>query len=244
MNPDSPTVVLVHGAFADASSWSSVTERLQQAGVSVLAVPNPLRQIASDGEYVASVARQIEGPVLLVGHSYGGPVITHAGARADNVRGVVYVGAFGLDQGQTINQATSAFPPPLLATSTEVRAYPTGDGSAPEVSIQRALFADVFAGDLPAERAAVLAASQRPLAAATFDEPLTVEPVWRTRPSWFLITTQDHAIHPDSQRDAARRMNATTTEVDASHAVALSQPETVTVFILKALEVIGNTAHA
>ena len=234
------TVVLVHGAFADASSWSGVTERLQKAGVQALAVVNPLRQIASDGEYVASVVWQIGGPVVLVGHSYGGPVITHAGMQADNVRGLVYVASFGLDQGQSINQATGAFTQPLLATSVEPRQYPQDGGTATELSIQRDRFHEVFAADLPADRAAVMAVSQRPLAAATFDEPLAVVPAWRSKPSWFLIPTQDHAIHPDSQRDAARRMNATTTEVDASHAVALSQPETVTVFILKALESLQN----
>ncbi len=235
MSTESPTVVLVHGAFADASSWSGVTERLQQAGVPTLAVVNPLRQIASDGEYVASAVRQIEGPVLLVGHSYGGPVITHAGARADNVRGLVYVGSFGIDQGQTINQATSDFAPPLLATSVEARQYPQGDGTAVELYIQRERFAEVFAADLPPDRSAVLAVAQRPLAAATFDEPLSVVPAWRSWPSWFLITNQDNAINPDSQRAAAKRMNATVLEVNSSHAVALSQPETVTVFILKAL---------
>ncbi len=235
MNASAPTVILVHGAFADASSWASVIERLQLAGVKVQAVSNPLRGLSIDGEYVASVARQINSPVLLVGHSYGGPVITYAGSKADNVKGLVFVASFGVDKGQNVNDSTAAFPPPLLATSLEPKQYPDGTGNAVELYIQPDKFAQVFAADVTAEKLPVLAASQRPVAAAAFGEPLAVEPAWKRLPSWFLVTTQDNAINPDSQRAAAKRMGATVKEVAGSHAVAVSQPGTVANFILDAV---------
>ena len=229
------TVILVHGAFADASSWSGVVQKLHAAGIKVLAVPNPLRGLTSDGEYVASIAKQTDGPVLLVGHSYGGPVITYAGSKASNVKGLVFVASFGIDNGQSINDSTAAFPAPLLATSIEPRQYPNGGTPGVELYIQSAKFAQVFAADVPAAQQTILAVSQRPVAAAAFAEPLSITPAWKTLPSWFLVTTQDNAINTESQRAAAKRMNATVLEVAASHAVAVSQPQTVADFILKAL---------
>jgi pimeloyl-ACP methyl ester carboxylesterase len=240
MNSNTPTVILVHGAFADASSWAGVIERLQLAGVKVQAVSNPLRGLSYDGEYVANVAKQTTGPVLLVGHSYGGPVITYAGAKADNVKGLVFVASFGLDKGMNINDSTAAFPPPLLATSIEPKQYPNGAEPGVELYIQSAKFAEVFAADVAPEKLPVLAASQRPVAAAAFGEPLSLEPAWKKVPSWFLVTTKDNAINPDSQRAAAKRMKATTKEVAASHAVALSQPGTVANFILDAVNAVSK----
>jgi pimeloyl-ACP methyl ester carboxylesterase len=231
----SPTIVLVHGAFAEASSWSGVIKRLQAGGHAVQAVANPLRGLAADGEYIASVARQIDGPVLLVGHSYGGPVITHAGTKADNVVGLVFVASFGLDQGQSIPESTAAFPPPELSSALRPQMYPISDGEAPELYIEAAKFASVFAADLSPEQLAVLAVSQRPVSAPGFGEPLTVAPAWKHLPSWFLVTTQDNAIHPDSQRAAAQRLGSTVLEVAASHAVAVSEPDAVAGLIVDAL---------
>jgi pimeloyl-ACP methyl ester carboxylesterase len=241
MNASAPTVILVHGAFADASSWSSVVERLQRAGLKTQAAVNPLRGLTNDGEYIASLAQQVEGPVLLVGHSYGGPVITHAGSKSANAKGLVFIASFGIDRGQTISDSTAAFPPPLLATSLEQRQYPDSKGNvAVELYIQREKFAQVFAADVPAAQLPVLAASQRPVAAAAFTEPLAVEPAWKRLPSWFLVATQDNAINPDAQRAAATRMKATTTEVAASHAVALSQPDRVANLILEAVKAVSK----
>lgn len=242
MSEEDPTVLLVHGAFTDASSWAAVTDRLQQAGVRVQALANPLRGLSSDGEYIASAARQMPGPVLLVGHSYGGPVITYAGTRADNVRGLVFVASFGVDEGKTINDSTRLYPAPRLAESLEFRQYPNATEPATELYILQERFAEVFAADVPQDRRAALSVSQRPVAAAVFDEPLAGVPAWKTLPSWFMVTTQDQAIHPEAQRAAARRMNSVTSEVAASHAVALSQPDTVTVLILKALAALATPA--
>jgi pimeloyl-ACP methyl ester carboxylesterase len=233
-----PTIVLVHGAFADASSWAGVIKRLQAGGHAVQAVANPLRGLAADGEYVASIARQIDGPVLLVGHSYGGPVITHAGTKADNVVALVFVASFGLDQGQTIPESTAAFPPPELSGALRPQMYPVGDGEAPELYIEATKFASVFAADVNAEQLAILAVSQRPVSAPGFVEPLAVAPAWKNLPSWFLVAALDNAINPDSQRAAAQRLGSTVLEVAASHAVAVSQPDAVASLIVDALEAV------
>lgn len=234
-SPSTPTVVLVHGAFADASSWSCVIERVQDAGVKVIAVPNPLRGLSADGEYIASVANQISGSVLLVGHSYGGPVITYAGAKAKNVKGLVFIASFGLDKGMTINDSTARFSPPLLATSLEEKQYPNHTYKATEYFIKPYKYAEVFAADLPAHKMPILATSQRPVAAVAFTEPLNLEPAWKSVPTWFLVTTKDNAINPDAQRAAAKRMGSTVDEVDASHAVIVSQSGSVASFILEAV---------
>ena len=176
------TVVLVHGAFADASNWARVIPTLQATGVNVLAPPNPLRGITHDAAYIASVASQLPGPVLLVGHSYGGAVITNAGNRADNVRGLVYVAAFIPDEGETLQnlaeQATDSKVGPALRPTH----YPTNATSAPgnEYIIDPASFHEVFCADLPAEQAAILAVSQRPLAEVSFGE-MTQDPAWGRR---------------------------------------------------------------
>ena len=167
------TVVLVHGAFADASNWAGVIPILQAAGVDVLAPPNPLRGINHDAAYIASVASQIPGPVLLVGHSYGGAVITNAGTRAENVRGLVYVGAFIPDEGETLQDLADQATDSKVLPALRPMQYPTGPGSAPtaEFIIDPASFHEVFCADLPAEQAAILAVSQRPLAGVSFGEP-------------------------------------------------------------------------
>ena len=231
-----PTVVLVHGAFADGSSWSPVVERLRAQGVDALAVANPLRGLALDGDYVAGVVNQIDGPVVLVGHSYGGPVITHAGSKAANVKALVFVAAFGVDRGDSALGSVEGFPPVELGTSLVPRQYPLGDGTDTEFFIDQEKFAGVFAADLPAEVTATLAVSQRPIAQGALGEPLGVEPAWRTLPSWFAVATADHAIDPDSQRAAAKRLSATTVELEGgSHAIAVSRPDEVTALIVEAV---------
>ena len=234
------TVVLVHGAFADASNWAGVIPILQAAGVAVLAPANPLRGINHDAAYIASVASQIPGPVLLVGHSYGGAVITNAGSRADNVRGLVYVAAFIPDEGETLqnlaDQATDSKVLPALRGTQ----YPTNPGSAPdsEFTIDPASFHEVFCADLPAEQAAILAVSQRPLAGVSFGE-MTQDPAWKTLPSWAIISPSDFVIGPSGERFMAERAGATITEVEASHAMMISQPQAVADVILTAVAAVS-----
>jgi pimeloyl-ACP methyl ester carboxylesterase len=234
------TVVLVHGAFADASNWAGVIPTLQAAGVNVLAPPNPLRGINHDAAYIASVASQIPGPVLLVAHSYGGAVITNAGNQADNVRGLVYVAAFIPDEGETLlnlaEQSTDSKVLPALRPTH----YPTNAPSDPgnEFTIDPASFHEVFCADLPAEQAAILAVSQRPLSEVTFGE-MTQNPAWKTLPSWAIISPSDFVIGPSGERFMAERAGATITEVEASHAMMISQPQVIADVILTAVAAVS-----
>lgn len=242
-NPTTPTVVLVHGAFADASSWSAVTARLLAAGVATEAVPNPLRGLTYDGEHVASILSQIPGPIVLVGHSYGGPVITYASSKATNVKALVFVASFGLDKGDSTLGSVASFPPSLLGNALKPQSYPNGEKTGTEFSIQLEKFHEVFAADLPAEQAAVLAVSQRPAADVGFGEPLSVEPGWKTIPSWFVVAAADNAINPDSERAAAKKLGSTMSEIaGGSHLIMLSQAETVTNVILEALASVSKAS--
>ena len=240
-----PTVVLVHGAFADASSWARVLERLRDAGIAAEAISNPLRGLTFDGEYVASVLGQLEGPIVLVGHSYGGAVMTYASSSAPNVRALVYVASFGLDQGVSANQSVADYPPPELASSVEVRTFPDRDEQRLEALIQKDKFHSAFCADVPADEAAVYGAGQRPVAVNALDEPLAVQPGWKTIPSWFVIAGADHSINPDSQRAAAARMGATTVEIeDGSHSIAVSQPARVAGVVLDAAAAVAGQRTA
>jgi pimeloyl-ACP methyl ester carboxylesterase len=234
------TVVLVHGAFADASNWAGVIPTLQTAGVNILAAPNPLRGINHDAAYIASVASQIPGPVLLVAHSYGGAVITNAGNRADNVRGLVYVGAFIPDEGETLQGLADQSTDSKVLPALRPMHYPTNPGSPPdaEFTIDAALFHEVFCADLPAEQAAILAVSQRPLAGVSFGE-MTQNPAWKTLPSWAIISPSDFVIGPSGERFMAERAGATITEVEASHAMMISQPQAIADVILTAVAAVS-----
>ncbi|MER7498939.1 alpha/beta hydrolase [Nonomuraea pusilla] len=231
-----PTVVLVHGAFADASSWSGVIADLQDHGIPVVAPPNPLRGLASDAAYVASVAARIDGPVVLVGHSYGGALITVAGT-AGNVAGLVYVAAYALDEGESLGELQGRFAEPPLAGALRPADYPLPDGgTAVEFTIDAGAFPSVFAADVPAEVTRVLAVAQRPLAASAFTEPASAA-AWKAKPSWALVATGDQAINPEVQRFGARRAGATIVEAEgASHAVAVSRPKDVAALIREAVK--------
>lgn len=222
-----PTVLLVHGAFADATSWSGVIEELQKHGVPVIAPPNPLRGLASDAAYVASVAAQIDGPVVLVGHSYGGALITVAGVT-ENVVGLVYVAAYVLEEGESLGELQGRFPLSPLVSNLKEWTYPIPDGEpGVEVTIAEDAFPSVFAADVPADVTKVLAAAQRPLAASAFGETAPVA-AWQTRPSWALVAGADEAINPEVERFGAKRAGATIVELEgASHAVAVSRPKEV-----------------
>jgi pimeloyl-ACP methyl ester carboxylesterase len=227
MTTSTPTVVLVHGAFADAASWSGVIAELQSRGIPVVAPPNPLRGLASDAAYIASVAAQIDGPVVLVGHSYGGALITVAGTT-ENVVGLVYIAAYVLEEGESLGELQGRFPDSPLVSNLKQATYPVeGADPAVEVSITPEAFPDVFAADVPATVTKVLAVAQRPLAAGAFTETATAA-AWKTKPSWALVAGADHAINPEVERFGAKRAGATVVEIEgASHAVAVSQPKEV-----------------
>src|ERR1700722_3215541 len=233
--PSTPTVVLVHGAFADASGWAAVIEQLIAAAVPVGAVVNPLRGINADSAYVASVIRQIPGPVLAVGHSYGGAVITNACSMTANVVGLVYIAAFAPDEGETLQEIEGRSQDSILPTALRQSNYPVGSGSEVmgELSIDLDLFHEAFAADLPEEQAGVMARSQRPVSVAAFAEK-TGAPAWRKLPSWAVVGTKDKAAGADVVLSMARRAGAEITEVDASHVPMMSQPDVVADVILKA----------
>ncbi len=222
----SPTVVLVHGAFADASHWAPVIHELQAHDVPVLAPPNPLRGLARDAAYIASYANQIHGPVLLVGHSYGGAVISVAGAAVDQAVGLVFVAAWVLDEGESFADVAGRFPATALGEALRPSSYTLPDGgTAVELSIAPEAYRTAFAADLPRAATDPGAVSQRPWA-AILDERAGAA-AWKTLPSWAVVATADQAIHPDAERHMARRAGAGTIEVDASHSIALSQPRVV-----------------
>jgi pimeloyl-ACP methyl ester carboxylesterase len=229
------TVVLVHGAFADSSSWNGVIKELQAAGVPVRAVSNPLRGVSADAAYVASAMAQFPGRVLAVGHSYGGAVITNAALAAGNVVGLVYVAAFAPDEGETLLDIEGGSRDSVLNTSLEQRTYPDGNGGTTgELYIAPEKYHDAFAADLPRDETAVGALTQRPVSLVAFGEP-SGKPAWRSLPSWAAVATGDKAAGSDVVLNMARRAGATITEIDASHVVMQSQPRAVAEVILAAV---------
>jgi pimeloyl-ACP methyl ester carboxylesterase len=240
MSNESPTVVLVHGAFADASSWNGVIERLQDKGVKVTAPANPLRGIAHDSAYTASLFEQTPGPVLAVGHSYGGAVITNAASEAKNVVGLVFVAAFAPDEGETLGAAEAGSNDSVLNSALVTLNCPTANGTAVEFAIHHDKINDAFAADLPPEQTVLMAATQRPVAEAAFSEP-TGPPAWKRLPSWTVLATADKAAGTDVIRSQAERAGATITEVAGSHVIMISQPQAVTDVILAALAAVEAT---
>jgi pimeloyl-ACP methyl ester carboxylesterase len=234
-NPDMATVVLVHGAFADASSWNGVITRLQSKGVPVTAPPNLLRGISADTAYIASTLEQIEGPVLAVGHSYGGAVITNAATNAKNVVGLVYVAAFAPDEGEMLGAVEDGSKDSVLNSALVPRTYPNaGGGSATEFYIDPPKAREAFAGDLSDQEAALIAATQRPISELAFSEP-NGPPAWKHLPSWAVVATGDKAAGTDVVRSMAERAGAKITELEGSHVIMVSQPEAVTNVILEAV---------
>jgi pimeloyl-ACP methyl ester carboxylesterase len=219
-----PTIVLEHGAWADGSSWSGVVTRLQQAGYTVDVPPNPLRGPDSDAAYLASYLATVPGPVVLVGHSYGGFVTTNAATGDKNVKALVYVDAYIPAQGDTINSLTAQFPGSQI-TPAALNFVPS-PGGVTDVYIKPALFRSILANDLPARQAAELAATQRPIAATALAEP-SGPPAWASIPSWAVIGTADHAIPPAAQEFMAARAHATVTKINASHLSLISRPGAV-----------------
>ncbi|MCU1645155.1 MAG: alpha/beta hydrolase [Nocardia sp.] len=230
-----PTIVLVHGAFADAASWAPVTELLLAQGYRVLAPPVANRSLVADAAYISSFVAQIDGPVLLAGHSYGGAVITVAGV-ADNVVGLVYVAGYVLAIGESLGELQGQFSDSELAAHLVYTPYPI-DGGEPgtDVSVEIEAFPEVFAGGLDPAKARVLAVSQRPLAAAAFSEPAS-DAAWQTKPAWGIVSGADHTINPEVERFGYKRAGLRrVVEIDGPHLVMQTHPAEVAAFITDAI---------
>lgn len=234
-----PTIVLVHGAFADAASWGPVTRLLLDAGHTVLVPPVFNRSLSGDAAYLKSFVEQIDGPVLLAGHSYGGAVITVAGV-AENVVGLVYVSAYALDEGESLGQLQGGFPDSDLAANLVYAPYPVDCGvPGTDVSVKIEAFPAVFAGGLDVGTAEVLAVSQRPLSAVAFGEPATAV-AWKTKPGWGIVSAADHTINPEVERFGYQRAGLRRVlELDAPHLVMQTHPAEVAAFITDAVADLG-----
>ena len=237
-----PTIVLVHGAYADASSWNGVIERLLEQGYTVVAPANPLRGVAADSAYTASLLGQIDGPVLLVGHSYGGAVITNAATSAQNVVGLVYVAAFAPEEGENLGDVENGSKDSVLGTALVQYTYPSGpDGqTSVEFAINPARIRDAFAADLPGQQTALMAVTQRPAAAAAFTD-VSGPPAWKKLPSWAVVATGDKAAGADVVRAHAQRAGADIVEVEGSHVIMISQPQAVTDVIMTAAKAVAGS---
>ncbi|MFK0109079.1 alpha/beta fold hydrolase [Streptomyces sp. NPDC091217] len=232
-----PTIVLVHGAFADASSWNGVVERLQQNGYTVAAPANPLRGVAQDAAYLASFLKSVKGPIVLAGHSYGGEVISQAAVGNDNVKALVYINAIMPDAGESQAVLAAKFAPAPLTQALKQVPFRNADGTTgTDVYIQPDRLRQVFAADLPAGQTAVMAATQRPIAMSAFADKLTGA-AWRTKPVYALVGRQDKAINPSLELFEAKRANARkTVEIDSSHVSLVSHPQAVKDLITEAAE--------
>jgi pimeloyl-ACP methyl ester carboxylesterase len=227
-----PTIVLVHGAFADASSFRGLYDRLLGDDLTILAPPNPLRGLSGgDGEYLKGVIGEIDGPVLLVGHSYGGSVITAAGT-ADNVVGLVYISGFAPDEGENLTDLQSKFPAPGIIPFIVQHELP---GGGAEFTLAPEGFHESFCADIPADDAAFYAISQRPLAGVALTEAAGT-PAWRSRPTWAVLPTADRCIDPGVHRFSYDRMGATVTEIEgSSHVAMVSHPDEVAEVVMTAV---------
>jgi pimeloyl-ACP methyl ester carboxylesterase len=232
-----PTIVLVHGAFAESSSWDPVIDRLDAAGHPVVAAANPLRSLASDAEAVADVVRSVEGPVVIAAHSYGGAVMSNVPADAGEIVGLVYANGFAPDSGEHCFQLAAQFPGSQLGPETS-RPVSRGDGTT-DLYVATDSFHDVFCQDVPVRQAARMAVTQRPATQEALTEPSGERSLWRDVPSYFLIGEEDRIIPPELQRWMAGRAGARhTIEVPgASHAITVSQPDATTRLILEAAAV-------
>jgi pimeloyl-ACP methyl ester carboxylesterase len=229
----SPTVVLVHGAFSDASGYGGVIRRLQSMGIQVRAPMNPLRGLSFDADALARYVNIIEGPVLLVGHCYGGAVISQAAPAIPRTTGLVFLSAFALDEGESCASLQEPFPSSLLVSTAEPSPYDApGARGGPDLFIKIEEFHQTLCADLPDDLAAVMAVSQRPLSLRAFTEPATVAG-WKSLPSWYMVSEHGNVIRPEAERFMAKRMAAEVETVDGSHAAFIARPEAATALILK-----------
>jgi pimeloyl-ACP methyl ester carboxylesterase len=229
-----PTIVLVHGAFAESASWDGVVDRLVTSGHDVVAAPNPLRGPAADARSVSDLVRSIEGPVVLVAHSYGGAVITNVDRDAGDIVGLVYVNGFAPDAGEHCFQLAGMFPGSMVGEST-VRAVPLSDGTT-DFYIAPDSYHEVFCADVPAPQAERMAVTQRPATQEALTEPSGDDPLWKHVPSWFLIGEEDRVVPAALQRYMAERARAQRTVAieGASHAISVSRPDATVHPILEA----------
>jgi pimeloyl-ACP methyl ester carboxylesterase len=235
---DQLTVLLVHGAFADSSSWAGVIERLQAKGIKVIAAANPLRGLKSDSAYVAALIDELPGPVLAVAHSYGGAVISNAATGKSNVVGLVFVAAFAPDEGEVLLEVTGTSKDSVLGTALVPHQYAIEGGTLTEFTIDPAKARDAFASDLTDTQANLVGTVQRPATDLAFTDP-SGTPAWKSLPSWAVVATSDRAAGTDLVRAHAERAGADITEVDGSHVIMISQPQAVVDVIESAIAKVG-----
>src|SRR5215207_355181 len=238
-----PTIVLVHGAWADATGFDAEIRALQREGFRAIGFANPLRDLAGDSSYLAEFLRTLTGPIVLVGHSYGGNVISTAATGNDQVKALVFLNGWMCDVGESQQELLERFEGSLVGPSIRPVPFTSADGSeGADLFLDPEAFRDAFAADVDAETAAVMAAAQRPYAAAAFAATPSAPPAWKTLPCWYLLGTEDKAIPPALQRFMAERAGATIVEVPASHVSYISQPDAATQLILQAVEAIMPAA--
>lgn len=232
-----PTVLLVHGAFAESASWKDVAAGLYKQSIPVTAVANPLRSVSGDAAYLRDIIDTIDGPVVLAGHSYGGLVITEAGTHPA-VKALVYVAAFAGDTGETAFDLSGKFPGSTLGEA--LKTYPLSTGDT-ELAIRRDVFRDQFAADVPLEVAGIMGATQRPVTQKALTDPISDQPAWKAVPSWFVFGDQDRNIPAALQRFMADRASSRGTNeiAGASHAITVSQPEAVVESIVAAVKAVS-----
>jgi pimeloyl-ACP methyl ester carboxylesterase len=235
-----PTIVLVHGGWADASGWNAEIATLQKRGYPVIAPANPLRGLDSDAAYIRSILTTIDGPIVLVGHSYGGAVISNAAVSVPNVKALVYIAGFAPDAGESLVQLVTMNPGSEIGPATLIpRPYPLpGGGEGVDLYLTQEGFRTAFAGDVPTKIADQMQATQRPFSQEAFASP-SGEPAWKTIPSWYLVATEDKAIPPATQRFMAARAGATVAEVRSSHVPMISQPDATTRLIVDAANAVN-----
>jgi pimeloyl-ACP methyl ester carboxylesterase len=237
MAAETPTIVMVHGAWADAAGFDAEIRALRERGYAVIGFGNPLRDLASDSAYLAAYLRTLTGPIVLVDHSYGGNVISAAAIGNEQVKALVYLNGWMCDVGESQQGLLEKFPGSLVGPSIRPVPFTNPDGSqGTDLYLAPEAFREAFAADVDAETAAVMAATQRPYAAAAFAGTPSDPPAWNTLPCWYLLGTNDKAIPPELQRFMAERGNATIVEVPASHVSFVSQPDAATQLIVQAVE--------
>jgi pimeloyl-ACP methyl ester carboxylesterase len=229
-----PTIVLVHGAYADSSSWNGVIGPLRASGHQVIAWSNPLRGVAADAAALTDLVRTIDGPVVLAGHSYGGAVLTNVPADAGDINALVFIAGFALERGESAVDASSLVQGSTLADTLE--RVPLSDGGGTDTYIAQSKYHRQFAADLPTQQSSLMAVGQRPVTEAALGEPSGPDPLWRVKPSWFLFGELDHNIPVGAHRIMAERARATrTVEIPgASHSVGVSHAESTAELILEA----------
>ncbi len=234
-NGSQPTVVLVHGAWADATGFDGVIGSLRDQGYRAIGFANPLRGLQSDAQYLADLLKTIEGPIVLVGHSYGGAVITNAAAGNDQVKALVYLNGWALDEGESIQELLDTeAKDSLVGPAIRPVPFANPDGSeGADLYLDQDAFAEAFAGDVDSDTARVMAVAQRPFSGAALAGE-SGPPAWKSIPSWYLLGTDDNAIPPKAQRFMAERAGSTIEEVPASHASMVSQPDVAVKLVIAA----------